>query len=117
MLGPPDFGEIFTLPMVTIYKAQVDFEATGPKGFMCSVPVFRQTLKLRAHFASLTSRLIFHYLTAYIPGVRMIHIRNEEFISKNLFIIQISALHHYKGNLSIFRNITYLNAYWRGLPW
>jgi hypothetical protein len=82
--------------MLSTYKTQVDFEAIGQKDFMCSVPVFRQTLNLRAHLDSLTSRFILHYLTAYIPGVRMIHIRNEEFISKSLFIIQYSGLHHYK---------------------
>jgi len=48
-----------------------------------SVPVFRQTLNVRAHLASLTSGFL-HYLTVCIPGVRMIHIRNEGFISKNL---------------------------------
>ena len=115
---PPDFSEICTLPMLSTYKAQADFEATGPKDFMCSVPVFRQTLNLIVNLASFTSRFIFHYLTACIPGVRMIHIPNEEFIYKNLFTIQTSGLHHYKGVLSnYFYNITYLNAYWRGLLW
>jgi hypothetical protein len=67
-----------------------------------SVPEFRQTLNLRAHLASLTSRLILHYLTVYIPGVRMIHNGNEVFISKNLFTIRTSGLHHYKGNSLFF---------------
>jgi len=60
-----------------------------------SVRIFRQILNVRAHLASSTSLLILHHVTAYIRGVW-----NEEFISKNLFIIQTFGLHHYKGKLS-----------------
>jgi hypothetical protein len=53
-----------------------------------------------------------------VLDVRVIGIQQEKIISQNIFVTQVSGLHHYKRKKFFFLNtVTYLGRFRCGHPW